>query len=286
MYAIVGLGANLGSREAFLRAAIDLLSGEPECRIVALSSIYENDPVGPPQPRYLNAASCIETALDAQSLLVRLQRIEQTLGRERNERWGPRVIDLDMLWSDSGRIETSSLVVPHPRLEERAFALAPLLEVAPWLDAQYSRQLSALNAKLDRVGTLDQEPSWKVQTEGKRSRIEVCALDRADALASALTAMAYHSLKFDKKRSLDVRIVQKECACGEESRTFVCEVEKLARSGFRYCRALVLQLEFGHAVGRLIGYQNDGDSWELTDIEVHNSVEPTGILLSWTGGKF
>lgn len=126
---IVGLGGNLGDRLAHLRAGVRAL------RLVAtvegLSSIYETEPVGPPQPRYLNAAVLLTTLLDPEALLDELLRIEASEGRERRERWGARTLDLDVLWIEGQAVRTARLEVPHPALRERAFALLPLLELVP-----------------------------------------------------------------------------------------------------------------------------------------------------------
>ena len=126
---IVGLGGNLGDRLAHLRAGVRAL------RLVGaverLSSIYETEPVGPPQPRYLNAAVLLTTSLDAEALLDELLRIEASEGRERRERWGARTLDLDVLWIEGQSVRTARIEVPHPGLRERAFALLPLLELVP-----------------------------------------------------------------------------------------------------------------------------------------------------------
>ncbi len=127
--AVVGLGSNLGNRAEFLARAIDAL--REFYPIVARSSVYETDPIGPDQPDYLNCAVAIETSDAPSTILEHLLRIEQDLGRVRNERWGPRTIDLDLLWIDGVACTEPHLTVPHPHLHERAFALVPLLEVAP-----------------------------------------------------------------------------------------------------------------------------------------------------------
>ncbi len=127
--AVVGLGSNLGNRAEFLARAIEALRAVYP--IVARSAVYETDPIGPDQPDYLNTAVAIETSDDPNAILDQLLRIERELGRVRNERWGPRTIDLDLLWVDGVSCEEPHLTVPHPRLRERAFALVPLLEVAP-----------------------------------------------------------------------------------------------------------------------------------------------------------
>lgn len=127
--AVVGLGSNLGNRAEFLARAIEALRAVYP--MVARSAVYETDPIGPDQPDYLNCAVAIETGDDPFLVLEHLLRIERELGRVRNERWGPRTIDLDLLWVEGVVREEPNLTLPHPRLRERAFALVPLLEVAP-----------------------------------------------------------------------------------------------------------------------------------------------------------
>ncbi len=128
--AVIGLGANLGDRLESLRAAARAISRVT--KIERLSRVYETDPVGgPPQPAFLNAAALVIYEGSAEELLDALQGIEAQLGRVREERWGPRAIDLDVLWIENFATETERLVVPHARLTERGFALRPLVDVAP-----------------------------------------------------------------------------------------------------------------------------------------------------------
>jgi 2-amino-4-hydroxy-6-hydroxymethyldihydropteridine diphosphokinase len=128
--AVVGFGANLGDRLRTMRSALAALRAV--ARVEATSRVYETAPVGPPQPRYLNAAALVVWEGTPESLLEALLAIEASLGRVRGEeRLGPRTIDLDVLWIEGTAVETSTLTVPHPRLVERAFALLPMLEVAP-----------------------------------------------------------------------------------------------------------------------------------------------------------
>jgi 2-amino-4-hydroxy-6-hydroxymethyldihydropteridine diphosphokinase len=125
--AVVGLGSNLGDREALIREAAGLIGA------TRMSTIIETDPWGDlDQPRYLNAVAEVETGLPARSFLVYLLDVERRLGRERVGRtWGPRTIDLDLLLYGDERIDEPGLVVPHPRLHERAFVLEPLAELDP-----------------------------------------------------------------------------------------------------------------------------------------------------------
>ena len=131
--AYVGLGANLGDREAMLRSALEQLAAEPGIEVVAVSKLRDTDPVGiTDQPRFLNAAAAVETGLSARDLLDRLLGIERRLGRTREgPRFGPRTIDLDLLLYGDEQIDDPGLEVPHPRLHERLFALEPLADLDP-----------------------------------------------------------------------------------------------------------------------------------------------------------
>ena len=129
--AYVGLGSNLGDREASLRRAADLLTAESGIELLAVSSFRETDPVGyVDQPRFLNAAAAVDTALAPRVLLERMLAVERRLGRTREgPRFGPRTIDLDLLLYGQLEVDEPGLVVPHPRLHERRFALEPLAEL-------------------------------------------------------------------------------------------------------------------------------------------------------------
>jgi 2-amino-4-hydroxy-6-hydroxymethyldihydropteridine diphosphokinase len=133
--AFVGLGSNLGDRSATLTRAIELLGEREEIEIVAVSSFHETEPVGYlDQPAFLNAAVAIATTLQPEALLTSLLSVEQELGRTREgPRYGPRTVDLDLLLMEGVIIDEPGLTVPHPRLHERAFALAPLVELDPSL---------------------------------------------------------------------------------------------------------------------------------------------------------
>lgn len=126
----IGLGANLGDRLATLREAASRIARVAP--ILARSRVWETAPVGgPAQPDYLNAALLVEWRGEPLTLLDALMQIEAELGRVRGVANGPRTIDLDVLWIDGLVVDEPRLVVPHPRLHQRAFALAPMLEVAP-----------------------------------------------------------------------------------------------------------------------------------------------------------
>ena len=128
--AYLALGSNEGDRLSALQRAVDLLDGAAGISIRRSSRIYETEPVGgPPQPDFLNAVVEARTSLDARELLEACHRVERSLGRERVVRWGPRTIDIDILTYGRERIDEPDLVIPHPRMHERGFVLAPLLEL-------------------------------------------------------------------------------------------------------------------------------------------------------------
>jgi len=130
----IGLGGNLGPVEATLRAAVEAIAALPGTTLGACSSLYRTRPWGvSTQPDFLNAVVMIETALSPLDLLHALMHIEYLHGRDRNGefRWGPRMLDLDILLYGEGAFDLPGLRVPHPRLHQRAFALVPLLEIAP-----------------------------------------------------------------------------------------------------------------------------------------------------------
>ena len=148
--AFVGLGANLGDREASIRHAVELLSQTAGVDVAGVSTLRETDPVGYlDQPRFLNGAAELETTLPARALLDRLLEVERALGRERTgPRYGPRTIDLDLLLYGDERLDEPGLRVPHPRLHERAFALEPLAELDPALGVPGCGPVQALLAAL------------------------------------------------------------------------------------------------------------------------------------------
>jgi 2-amino-4-hydroxy-6-hydroxymethyldihydropteridine diphosphokinase len=130
--AFLGLGSNLGDRLANLQRAVDLLASTEGVRVTASSRVYETEPVGgPSQPEYLNAVVEVETELGPRELLDACLAVEEELGRVRRERWGPRTIDVDVLMYGEERVDEPGLVVPHPRMPERAFVMTPLLELDP-----------------------------------------------------------------------------------------------------------------------------------------------------------
>ena len=133
--AFLGIGSNLGDRLANLQAAVDLLGAADGVRVLRASRVFETAPVGPPQPDFLNVVVEVETSLEPSRLLAATAGVEDALHRVREERWGPRTIDVDILTFDERTIDEPDLTVPHPRMHERAFVIVPLLELtdAPML---------------------------------------------------------------------------------------------------------------------------------------------------------
>jgi 2-amino-4-hydroxy-6-hydroxymethyldihydropteridine diphosphokinase len=127
---VIGLGSNLGDRLENLRASVRRLDRLFGARVVC-SPVYETEPIGPPQPPFLNAATLFVEDRHPRALLNSLLSIERELGRVRVERWGPRIIDLDILWMEGVVCDEPQLHVPHAALAERAFALRPLLDLVP-----------------------------------------------------------------------------------------------------------------------------------------------------------
>jgi len=149
--AYIAIGSNLASPLEQVNAAVQALGDIPQSRVVALSSFYRTPPLGPQdQPDYLNAAIALETALSAEALLDNTQRIELQQGRVRKEeRWGPRTLDLDIMLFGDAQIHTERLTVPHYDMKRRGFMLWPLFEIAPDLTFPDGEHLSALLAQLN-----------------------------------------------------------------------------------------------------------------------------------------
>lgn len=149
--AYIAIGSNLASPLEQVNAAVQALGDIPQSRVVALSSFYRTPPLGPQdQPDYLNAAIALKTALSAEALLDNTQRIELQQGRVRKEeRWGPRTLDLDIMLFGDAVINTERLTVPHYDMKRRGFMLWPLFEIAPDLIFPDGESLNALLAKLN-----------------------------------------------------------------------------------------------------------------------------------------
>lgn len=151
----VGLGANLGDRGEALLQALQRMVGLAQTRLLAVSSLYGSAPVDATGPDYLNAVAQLETAMAPQAFLEALQALELAAGRERPYRNAPRTLDLDVLLWGEEELETPTLIVPHPRMYERAFVLQPLAELAPQRVTE--AQLQAVRGQ--RIAVVD-GPQW------------------------------------------------------------------------------------------------------------------------------
>ena len=148
--AYVGIGSNLDDPQAQVTRAFDELAALPSTRLTARSSLYRSAPVGyADQPDFVNAVAALETSLSAQKLLQGMRGIEQHHGRARSFANAPRTLDLDLLLYGSEKIATAELQVPHPRMQERAFVLKPLLEIAPDLPFSLDR---CQDQDVERIG--------------------------------------------------------------------------------------------------------------------------------------
>lgn len=130
--AYLSLGSNIGNRLEHLQQAVELLNENPSIKALKVSSVYETEPVGlTEQAKFLNIVVNLETTLEATELLSACQSIENKLGRMRKIRWGPRTVDLDILLYNEEHIQLEHLIIPHIRMQERAFVLVPLVEINP-----------------------------------------------------------------------------------------------------------------------------------------------------------
>lgn len=152
----IGLGANLGDARATLRLAVQRLAELPQTRLQQVSGLYRSAPVDAGGPDYLNAVAWVQTRLSALALLQALQALEAQAGRERPYRNAPRTLDLDVLLYGSERIDLPELTVPHPRMQQRAFVLLPLAELAPQRVSREQRQAVAHQA----IDLLEAAPQW------------------------------------------------------------------------------------------------------------------------------
>ena len=157
MKAYLSLGSNIGDRRSWLREAVSSLDG-----VQAVSPVYETDPVGGPpgQQRYLNIVVELDTALTPRQLLGVCHRLESAANRVRDERWGPRTLDVDILWHDAGPIDEPDLQIPHPRMFERRFVMAPLADLLTGSADDLRRRLlpeaweDHAEGRVDQVGSL------------------------------------------------------------------------------------------------------------------------------------
>ena len=150
----IGLGSNLENPRHQLHDAVHRLTSLPQTKVLAISSAYQSQPMGPQdQPDYLNAVACLDTKLEPSELLDQLQAIEAEQGRQRDgQRWGARTLDLDILLYDDLVMKTDRLTIPHIGVHEREFVLYPLNEIAPDLDIPGRGRVSELTEHCDPRG--------------------------------------------------------------------------------------------------------------------------------------
>jgi 2-amino-4-hydroxy-6-hydroxymethyldihydropteridine diphosphokinase len=152
--AFLGLGSNLGDRAGLLRAAVARLRARPDVEVVGASPVYETDPVGgPEQGAFLNLVVELRTDLGARGLLGVAADLEAAAERVRLERWGPRTLDVDVLWVEGEEVDEPDLQVPHPRMWARRFVLAPLADLAPELAGP--AEIEAAEGEVHRLGPLE-----------------------------------------------------------------------------------------------------------------------------------
>jgi 2-amino-4-hydroxy-6-hydroxymethyldihydropteridine diphosphokinase len=151
--AAIALGSNLGDSRQILSSALETLDRFSGITVEAVSEIYQTVAVGPPQPDYLNACAVLSTDLEPQALLDTLLEVEAQFGRVRWERWGARLLDLDLLLFDDWVMEQPGLQIPHPRMVERAFVLVPLADVAAdWVEPISGKAIAFLVQQVDGSG--------------------------------------------------------------------------------------------------------------------------------------
>jgi 2-amino-4-hydroxy-6-hydroxymethyldihydropteridine diphosphokinase len=149
----IALGSNLGDSLSIVKDALKILAQTPGITLKAHSSWYQTAPVGPPQPDYLNGCALLDVQLTPQEVLETLLRIEAQFGRVREERNGPRTLDLDLLLFDDLILDIPNLQLPHPRMRDRAFVLVPLAEIAPnWVEPVSGKAIAQLVQTLDCSG--------------------------------------------------------------------------------------------------------------------------------------
>ena len=149
----IALGSNLGDSLTTLESSLTVINSIPGVNLVAVSSWYRTQPIGPPQPDYLNGCAILNVQQTPEELLALLQAVELQFGRVRNEKWGARTLDLDIILYEDLMINTPNLTIPHPRIHERAFVLVPLAQIAgDWQEPKTEKAIAQLAGEIDTSG--------------------------------------------------------------------------------------------------------------------------------------
>lgn len=149
----IALGSNLGDSLATLEGSLSVINSTPGIDLEAVSSWYRTQPIGPPQPDYLNGCAILNVQQTPEELLALLQAVELQFGRVRNEKWGARTLDLDIILYENLIIKTPNLTIPHPRMYERAFVLIPLAQIAAdWQEPKTGKAIAKLAREIDTSG--------------------------------------------------------------------------------------------------------------------------------------
>ncbi len=279
--AVLGLGSNLGARRALLRCASTLLAAQPGLTVLARSALYETPPLGPPQPDYLNAALRIAWRGGLEGLLRVCQHVEQLLGRERRERWGPRTIDIDLLHWSEGAVHTPWVDVPHLGLRERPFALAPLLDVQPELAREYGPILSRLGGAPTRAnpGWLDltraptRDDGLTPADDSPRSQVLCSATVPTETPQDELACLAVSAVgacaRAPRPARASLFFASSEPPLRDGTSFLVARVAALAKLGFCACDAAITGTDEGGTRGYVIGeHRAAPDAWVLPRVLV------------------
>ncbi|MGD8863344.1 MAG: 2-amino-4-hydroxy-6-hydroxymethyldihydropteridine diphosphokinase [Myxococcales bacterium] len=278
---VVGMGANLGSRAATLRAAVARIEHLAGATLEAVAPVYESAAVGPPQPDYLNSAVRLRCAHSPPELLPLLLQVEQDFGRERRERWGARTLDLDILWSEQP-CEQPGLSVPHARLRERWFALAPLLDVAPELSPVYGPALRALGgAPAPGTPLLLQPRVERTRGEGTLSCRAVDP-DPLQALADALTGLCRAFAQCTTAPPQKVEVVEVVRSDPDPAALARAVLQRAAR-GLSTSHVTVLALRGQHAEARLLGAP--APAAPAPDVSLHRTANGGAVRFE-VGARF
>ena len=250
--AVLGLGGNLGARCAALRCALGMLAATPGCRLLARSPLYETPPLGPPQPDYLNAAVRVSWEGEPAGLLARTQQIERVLGRERSLHWGPRTLDIDVLYWSEGPLCLPGLVVPHRSLHDRAFALAPLLDVAPERSEEWGARLIALGGAPPRAAL-----GWLGIQEGGAGTLATPWLAHGCELASLLPELIARSVAPSARASHTLAVSGPSALVDAQGDCWLTQrVNEAHAGGFVVAGCAMLHDEGGLLRGVLLGEQH------------------------------